>query len=77
MKDFTKVPTDAAMVKAFNEFERAFNVADAMLRLAPEKAYPSGNLQAVETDRDNLFRAQRVMHNLATQAEARKEAKAK
>lgn len=77
MKDFSKLPTDAAIIKAFNKFEDAFNVADAILRIDPDRACLYGSLQEAEADRDILYQAHRVMHNLALQAAARKEAEKK
>lgn len=74
MKDFSKAPTDAAIIKAFKEFEHAYNVFDAMLRHAPDKAIPDGNAGDVETGRNSLLRSHRVVHGIALHAEERREA---
>ena len=71
MSDFSKPPTDARIIKAFNQFEEAFNVADALLRLEPERAF-SHNSVAVEEARYHLIKAQRVFHNLARKAHERR-----
>lgn len=69
VSDFSKPPTDAATIKAFNGFEAAFNVADALLRLTPERAYATK--EEAGAARDTLIAAQRVMHNLASRADER------
>ena len=77
-----KTPTDAAILKAFQKYEEAWNVAMALLRTAPEKCgifddndEDTFMLHVAETRTRDLYRAHRAFHGIALAAQARAEAK--
>ena len=77
-----KTPTDAALMKAFQKYEEALNVALSLLRTAPEQSGifdenddDSFKQHVAETRTRDLYRAHRAFHGIALAAQARAEAK--
>ena len=77
-----KTPTDAAILKSFQKYEEAMNVALSLLRTAPEKSgifddtdEDSLKAHVAESRTRDLYRAQRAFHGIALAAQDRIEAK--
>lgn len=75
-------PTDTQILKAFQKYEEALNVALSLLRTAPEKSgifddndEDSFKQHVAETRTRDLYRAHRAFHGIALAAQARIDAK--
>lgn len=65
-----KQPTDAAILRAFQKYEEAMNVALAELRNNPEAVFPT-NTPAVENAMHHLYLGQRAFNYVAQSAQQR------
>ena len=77
-----KTPTNHAILKAFQKYEEALNVALSLLRTAPEKSGifdenddDTFKAHVAESRTRDLYQAQRAFHGMAIAAQDRIEAK--